>query len=1449
MEYGFIVIKKNDYNNLFFIHNVNDKNITLIPSSEPATQIIDTQDNYTIVYKPKLRGVCELNNLHLNNNVLFTYKDTEREGKIIKKKKDLIHVQFYKEPNKPIEVFDFDYKGIPPTLLHIKKITIETEKDRQLNQLNSNYVKESIESIESIDNEYYYSIEQQVNVLLEDINKNVDLNNKSQQKIRDKIILHYIELNKKYYTHENNYLYKKISDKPLYNKIIKGESIFDFYSDNIKIFLYEDDSLIPNDLDLNYIKVLFNDAYDFNAFFFYEVDQFSLDTNNNPIETNSKIMQINDANIDNLSIENSKYKSTYKRDNETNVLLEHANNEEGDWNMYDSNLYFIKTNKEFIIDGIVIPSIRKLKNYIKQSNMNQLIYKINTPHYVKETYVIGNPYEECLFTEKNQIIKKNKVGEKDVKKEFYTFLNSILPSIRSFIKCLNLKCYTMYDYIKQISIFDIYELSKKDFEYINRVVQKNILDYKKITNQMLIEPNVYVTNSFLLTSLLDSIGENNYYKDSFYSSSELFQFSLYENHTLLLFDNIKSNLTHKLDRKSDITKEIIDELNMGMNKDSTLSYDKIYSTINELKLDIKPIVKDLITNTQPITNVSYLKSSTQVWNKINKSIFKSMEEFELELKKYIVHYEPTSKLEPYKKMIKEWAKNNMITNGMLAYVLETNQTFVYENERWILNVEANLVKGSKENNAYVNKRINEIVKEESTKELNMKQEYNDRTYYETKSKYINSFNKSIFLKYNQIKRVYSQLYQSNGYKPSPYQYIFDKVLEIENEEEKKKNIKIFCELYTIEGIDPYWLYCIESGTKLVPTFLKTLAYSNNYNETIQQICFNQGTQQDEYWVDKYSGYTIKKINFNEEEGFTSDGFKVVSREVIKESSGMVTEIEKNIETILNAIGISIEHIKPIYIEYTKLSKLLSKNSLLIYVVIFIYIQCFVDTSEIKKSFFSCKTSFDGYPLSKQESETAGIEYMICVYKSLTNKKISKKTTEIDISNFIKLIKNCLKNSSKLSHNLSIGKTPKIETKISNTWLLFLPRLNKLNLTKIHNEYYKNFYFQHEMNEWIQKIEPQIQLSNGSYKTINNYDKSNIEMISSYQQRLKHKVANLYYYNQITKNPNKFKLSKPTYSLKKIDRILNPNYNDLISDDELKEKYPEINDELMKEVFNTLHTKHQLYENNKNKKEIVKSSIHESNIKTYKSFIDKYLNEHIELKLNKLFMKLKVVSKKRVNIVTSKDEHDKMEHTILFNLLNDIILQSMMKETTTYTSPTLRKYFQGLLKSSDKVKLLNIIENTYKFTNKDEKIEESIIQNMKLFLDFNLKDKIIIYKYYLCTIYENSSKEQRATYEKLIETLTKTLVIKVDIIKKNNEQAKYKEKKEITDKFKEMNDDNRNVELLLKQSKLGDWSIGLSTAIYKYNAKSEDKKNENNEEGDFDVIEENTEYEEYMDEEE
>jgi hypothetical protein len=289
------------------------------------------------------------------------------------------------------------------------------------------------------------------------------------------------------------------------------------------------------------------------------------------------------------------------------------------------------------------------------------------------------------------------------------------------------------------------------------------------------------------------------------------------------------------------------------------------------------------------------------------------------------------------------------------------------------------------------------------------------------------------------------------------------------------------------------------------------------------------------------------------------------------------------------------------------------------------------------------------------------------------------------------------------------------------------------------------------------------------------------------------------------------------------------------------------------IFKKLHKNKKMnHETNSTKKKEIEPSITDIDIKTYQSIITDYLSVNTELKLNKLFNKLSYVSKKRDSILTSKDEHDKMVHNILFNLLNEIIIISMIKDKTTYINPNIRKYLIRILKQSDHDKLLNIISNTYIIDNSEFVISEEIIQNMKLTLNFNLKDQIIIYKYYLCIIYKNSNKKQRKLYETIIQTLTKSLVIKVDIIKKNNEQAKYKEKKEITDKFKELSQESRNVEFLLKQNKLGDWSLGLSTSIYKYDGSQDIVDNPNmetNEKYNMDPIEEITEYEDYMGDEE
>lgn len=284
-----------------------------------------------------------------------------------------------------------------------------------------------------------------------------------------------------------------------------------------------------------------------------------------------------------------------------------------------------------------------------------------------------------------------------------------------------------------------------------------------------------------------------------------------------------------------------------------------------------------------------------------------------------------------------------------------------------------------------------------------------------------------------------------------------------------------------------------------------------------------------------------------------------------------------------------------------------------------------------------------------------------------------------------------------------------------------------------------------------------------------------------------------------------------------------------------DSYSEISEELLKQVKQTLHSKKKI--NDIKPHPIVKEDIPMPDIKLYKKEIEDYLNTNTQLKLNKLFSKLETKTKKRINIVTSNDEQLKTIHTTLFNLLSEIIIMSKMKSEQTYKEPKLRAYLEGMLKPSDKIKLKDIIHNSISF------LENTDIKEYNLYLPFPLKDQIMIYKYYLCDIYKTSNIKQRAIYEDMIDLLLRKLIVKVDIIKKNNEQAKYKEKKEITDKFKEMSDESRSVEFMLKQSKLGDWSLGLSKSIYKYNKEDESVNEE------MDAIEEMTEYEEYMDEEE
>jgi hypothetical protein len=125
---------------------------------------------------------------------------------------------------------------------------------------------------------------------------------------------------------------------------------------------------------------------------------------------------------------------------------------------------------------------------------------------------------------------------------------------------------------------------------------------------------------------------------------------------------------------------------------------------------------------------------------------------------------------------------------------------------------------------------------------------------------------------------------------SPYIKLRDGILKMKDIAFKYSTIKKFCINFTREAIkdeSPYILYCIKTGQPLIPLFLLKLAnaFINklDFTKELDYICAEQGTLSDDnnYWVDKYSGYIIKSIEFNSDEGYDEKGYKLQTRALLE----------------------------------------------------------------------------------------------------------------------------------------------------------------------------------------------------------------------------------------------------------------------------------------------------------------------------------------------------------------------------------------------------------------------------------------------------------------------------------------------------------------------------------------------------------------------------------------
>ena len=393
---------------------------------------------------------------------------------------------------------------------------------------------------------------------------------------------------------------------------------------------------------------------------------------------------------------------------------------------------------------------------------------------------------------------------------------------------------------------------------------------------------------------------------------------------------------------------------------------------------------------------------------------------------------------------------------------------------------------------------------------------------------INIINNTKIYKYNrhQFNIGVTNEYNETDMIISPYNKLRDLILGQPNSSKKQNDIISFSirctrEAIVSDNIDNdnnwnHWRYCIKTNVKLLPSFLYKLAICwgedhNNYIRTMNEIIKESGKISDDgdSWVDEHSGYVIRKIDFDIDEGY-EEGYKVKTREVMEKDLGDTvlnglkevikkyttpeTKLMSNIiNTLSENMGINIDTQKEFIIkiasdvlldvlisekEYKKNEEESAKkgkklpsyisvyNSTILYLVLGAYlygIQTSIPSIKTRKTYPGCIRSFTGFPF-EGDGDLSSLKYIACIAYKIRSKNIHpwsalmgmKETSIMEkikafITNFyIKNIDVVQKCDYKLEYLLN---NPNDDIPIEHDvkkWIHFLPPLFNFKLKPITN---------------------------------------------------------------------------------------------------------------------------------------------------------------------------------------------------------------------------------------------------------------------------------------------------------------------------------------------------------------------------------------------------------------
>ena len=298
---------------------------------------------------------------------------------------------------------------------------------------------------------------------------------------------------------------------------------------------------------------------------------------------------------------------------------------------------------------------------------------------------------------------------------------------------------------------------------------------------------------------------------------------------------------------------------------------------------------------------------------------------------------------------------------------------------------------------------------------------------------LKNVNKKRALKYDIQKINIGKMLSAEEIVVSPYEKLKTRILGELDVSSKMAHILTFVNNYCRSALvneSSFWYYCTESNVPLLPTFYNDLAIAfenGTYIAALNEIVRERGTSEGDNIVDKHSGYIIKKLQYDENEGYEATGFKKVTREVMEEETDIMLttsastgsdvnkkhmmfgkEIKKILKTLDTKLKINtkqqhefivkymITFIKKYTLSEKKYVKKMKeakkkakaykkyKDEIKIFLLLGMYviaIQLVTPHIGYAPTYEGCVMSFDGFPLEEGDDRSI-ISYISCLFLKL-----------------------------------------------------------------------------------------------------------------------------------------------------------------------------------------------------------------------------------------------------------------------------------------------------------------------------------------------------------------------------------------------------------------------------------------------------------------------------------